>query len=179
MPEYYDWNCWEIIEKHEYYWNLRFIVRVIKGEEGGREVMMHRKVRQVTHAGRKLTLYNNTSQLLFFCKCLSILSGQTHTLECKLDMGWKVQLTAFCSFVFTYVCITRCVIKTHMSWGDDIDIIHVLLAEFLHTHYLTSRWRPVFLRPLQVLIQFSFMNVQFWLERALIHKRFENCKKTT
>ena len=61
----------------------------------------------------------------------------------------------------TYVCITHCVIKTHMSWGDDIDIIHVLLAEFLHTHYLTSRWRPVVLRPLQVLIQFSFMNVQF------------------
>ena len=121
---------------------------------------MHRKVRQVTHAGRKLTLYNNTSQLLFG-KCLSIFAGQTHTLECKLDMSWKVQLTVFCSFVFTYVCITRCVIKTHMSWGDDIDIIHVLLAEFLHTHYLTSRWRPVVLRPLQVLIQFSFMNVQF------------------
>ena len=164
------------------YWEARILLEFTfhcKGDKGrGRWWCTGKYGRLPTLGGNwhsTITHHN----YFFFGKCLSIFAGQTHTLECKLDMSWKVQLTVFCSFVFTYVCITHCVIKTHMSCGDDIDIIHVLLAEFLHTHYLTSRWRPVVLRPLQVLIQFSFMNVQFWLERALIHKRFENCKKTT
>ena len=117
MPEYYDWNCWEIIEKHEYYWNLRFIVRVIKGEEGGREVMMHRKVRQVTHAGSKLTLYNNTSQLLFwqmsiyFCRSDSYIRMQIgHELK-----GATYSVLQFCLYIRVYY--TLCNQDTHvLGW---------------------------------------------------------------